>query len=140
MPCAAGVEGFLADEVHAITGLSGHDLLVGRGGVMVRGLWRDALLLNLHSRLAQRVLVQLSQTLYRNENDLYRAASEVAWEIWFSPRESFKIEVTAQHSPLTSLNFAALRVRTPLPTASATGRACAPTWKRATPTCACTCT
>jgi len=77
----------------------------------VRGLWRDALLLNLHSRLAQRVLVQLSQTLYRNENDLYRAASEVAWEIWFSPRESFKIEVTAQHSPLTSLNFAALRVK-----------------------------
>lgn len=111
LPCAAGVEGFLADEVHAITGLSGHDLLVGRGGVMVRGLWRDALLLNLHSRLAQRVLVQLSQTLYRNENDLYRAASEVAWEIWFSPRESFKIEVTAQHSPLTSLNFAALRVK-----------------------------
>ena len=110
-PCAAGVEGFLADEVHAITGLSGHDLMVGRGGVMVRGLWRDAMLLNLHSRLAQRVLVQLSQTLYRNENDLYRAASEVAWEIWFSPRESFKIEVTAQHSPLTSLNFAALRVK-----------------------------
>src|SRR5260221_6385378 len=35
--CAAGVEGFLADEVHAITGLSGHDLMVGRGGVMVRG-------------------------------------------------------------------------------------------------------
>ena len=27
----------------------------------------------------QRVLVQLSQTLYRSENDLYRAASEVAW-------------------------------------------------------------
>ena len=111
LPCAAGVEGFLADEVHAITGLQGHDLMVGRGGVHVRGMWRDAMLLNLHSRLAQRVLVQLSQTLYRNENDLYRAASEVAWEIWFSPRETFKIETTAQHSPLTSLNFAALRVK-----------------------------
>ncbi|MEG1201131.1 MAG: THUMP domain-containing protein, partial [Comamonas sp.] len=111
LPCAAGVEGFLADEVHAITGLQGHDLMVGRGGVHVRGMWRDALLLNLHSRLAQRVLVQLSQTLYRNENDLYRAASEIAWEIWFSTRETFKIETTSQHSPLTSLNFAALRVK-----------------------------
>ena len=111
LPCAAGVEGFLADEVHAITGLEGHDLLVGRGGVHVRGMWRDAMLLNLHSRLSQRVLVQLSQTLYRNEQDLYRAASEVAWEIWFSTRETFKIETTAQHSPLTSLNFAALRVK-----------------------------
>ena len=111
LPCAAGVEGFLADEVHAITGFSGHDLMVGRGGVMVRGTWRDAMLLNLHSRLAQRVLIQLSQTMYRSENDLYRAASEVAWEIWFSTRETFKIEMTAQHSPLTSLNFAALRVK-----------------------------
>ena len=111
LPCAAGVEGFLADEVHAITGADGQDLLVGRGGVLLRGMWRDALLLNLHSRLAQRVLIELSYSQYRNEQDLYRAASEVAWEIWFSPKETFKIEVTSQHSPLTSLNFAALRVK-----------------------------
>ncbi len=111
LPCAAGVEGFLADEVHAITGASGQDLLVGRGGVMLRGAWRDVMLLNLHSRLAQRVLVELALHDYRNENDLYRGASEVAWEIWFDPRHTFKVEVTAQHSPLTSLNFAALRVK-----------------------------
>ena len=111
LPCAAGVEGYLADEVRAITGVGNDDVLTGRGGVMVRGMWRDAMLLNLYSRLAQRVLVELSYTEYRSENDLYRAASEVAWEIWFTPKETFKIEVTAQHSPLTSLNFAALRVK-----------------------------
>ena len=111
LPCAAGVEGFLADEVRAITGVGTDDVLTGRGGVMVRGMWRDAMLLNLYSRLAQRVLVELSYSEYRSENDLYRAASEVAWEIWFTPKETFKIEVTAQHSPLTSLNFAALRVK-----------------------------
>lgn len=111
LPCAAGVEGFLADEVRAITGVGADDVLAGRGGVMVRGMWRDAMLLNLYSRLAQRVLVELSYSEYRSENDLYRAASEVAWEIWFTPKETFKIEVTAQHSPLTSLNFAALRVK-----------------------------
>ena len=111
LPCAAGVEGFLADEVHQITGLTGDDLLVGRGGVLLRASWRDALLLNLNSRLAQRVLVQLAQGLYRNENDIYALASGIAWEIWFTPRQSFKVEVTAQHSPLTSLNFAALRTK-----------------------------
>ncbi len=111
LPCAAGVEGFLADEVHQLTGLTGHDLLTGRGGVLLRASWRDALLLNLHCRLAQRVLVQLGQRLYRSENELYELASSVAWEIWFTPRQSFKIEVTAQHSPLNSLNFAALRVK-----------------------------
>ncbi|MFM1908135.1 MAG: hypothetical protein RLZZ591_1812, partial [Pseudomonadota bacterium] len=111
LPCAAGVEDYLAAEVHGLTGLMGEDLLLRRGGVLARASWRDAMRLNLHSRLAQRVLVQLSYTEYRNEQDLYRAASEVAWEIWFTPRESIKIEVTAQHSPLNSLNFAALKIK-----------------------------
>ena len=111
LPCAAGVEGFLADEVHRITGLTGNDLLTGRGGALLRASWRDALQLNLHSRLAQRVLVQLAHRPYRSENDLYELASSVAWEIWFTPRQTFKVEVTAQHSPLTSLNFAGLRVK-----------------------------
>ena len=67
--------------------------------------------LNLHSRLAQRVLVQLSHTPYRAEDDLYQAAGAVAWEIWFTNKESFKVEVTAQHSPLKSLNFAGLKIK-----------------------------
>ena len=111
LPCAAGVEDLLAAEVHDLTGLMGQDLLTRRGGVMARASWRDAMLLNLHSRLAQRVLVQLSYTDYRNEQDLYRAAADVAWEIWFTPKQSIKVEVTAQHSPLTSLNFAALKIK-----------------------------
>ena len=111
LPCAAGVEDFLADEVHALTGLTGHDLLTGRGGVLLRSSWRDALALNLHSRVAQRVLVCLGAQPYRSEDDLYALASGIAWEMWFTPRQSFKIEVTAQHSPLKSLNFAALRVK-----------------------------
>jgi putative N6-adenine-specific DNA methylase len=111
LPCAAGVEDLLAHEVHDLTGLQGQDLLTRRGGVMARASWRDAMRLNLHSRLAQRVLVQLSYTDYRSEQDLYKAASEVAWEIWFTPKQSIKVEVTAQHSPLTSLNFAALKIK-----------------------------
>ena len=111
LPCAAGVEGFLADEVHARTGLAGNDLLVGRAGVLLSASWRHALLLNLHSRLAQRVLVQLAHGAYRREDDLYALAQAIVWELWFTPRQSFKVEVTAQHSPLQSLNFAALRVK-----------------------------
>ena len=111
LPCAAGVEDYLAAEIQRTTGLPQQDIHKQRGGVALNGSWRDALLLNLHSRLAQRVLVQLSFTNYRNEQDLYRAASEVAWEIWFTPRQTIKIEVTAQHSPLTSLNFAALKIK-----------------------------
>jgi putative N6-adenine-specific DNA methylase len=111
LPCAAGVEEYLLPEVQQITGLGGQAVQKRRGGVALNGAWRDVMLLNLHSRLAQRVLVLLSYTEYRNEQDLYRAASEVAWEAWFTPRQSIKVEVTAQHSPLTSLNFAALKVK-----------------------------
>ena len=111
LPCAAGVEDFLAPEVLRITALPPGCVTKQRGGVAVRSSFEHAMLLNLYSRLAQRVLVLLSFTEYRNEQDLYRAASAVEWERWFTPRQSIKVEVTAQHSPLTSLNFAALKIK-----------------------------
>ena len=111
LPCAAGVESYLAQEVQSICGITTDDLRVLRAGVMVRGNWRNVLLLNLHSRLAQRVLVEVAYAPYRQEQDLYATASAVAWEQWFRPKQSFKIEITAQHSPLKSLNFAALKIK-----------------------------
>ena len=111
LPCAAGVEDYLAPEALRITGLPPGCVTKQRGGVAVRSSLNDAMRLNLYCRLAQRVLVLVSYTEYRSENDIYRAAMAVQWERWFTPKESIKIEVTAQHSPLTSLNFAALKVK-----------------------------
>ena len=108
LPCAAGVEELLAAEVRRVVQA---DPQTRRGGVMVQASWRDAQLLNLHSRLSQRVLIQLWHGEYRHEQDLYDAAAGVAWEIWFTPKQSFKVEITAQHSPLKSLNFAALKIK-----------------------------
>jgi putative N6-adenine-specific DNA methylase len=108
LPCAGGVEELLAHEVHRICKVP---VSVMRGGVMLEGSWRDAMLLNLHSRLAMRVMIELAHKPYQNERDLYAAASEVAWEIWFTPKNTFKIEMTSQHSPLKSLNFAALTIK-----------------------------
>ena len=108
LPCAAGVETLLAAEVQRITGIQGK---AWRAGVQLQGSWREALQLNLHSRLAQRVLIELQHGQYRSEQDLYNAAASVAWEVWFTPNQTFKVEITAQHSPLTSLNFAALKIK-----------------------------
>ena len=49
LPCAAGVEDFLAQEVHAITGRAGADLQVLRAGVRVHAAWRDVLTGHLHA-------------------------------------------------------------------------------------------
>ncbi|MEN9538415.1 MAG: hypothetical protein RLZZ126_650 [Pseudomonadota bacterium] len=113
LPCAAGVEDLLLAEVQRVLG--GMQSAKQRGGVVLHAgldaFWPAVQRLNLHSRLAQRVLLRLSETPYRNEKDLYRAAKEVPWEEWFTPRQSIKVEITAQHSPLQSLNFAALTVK-----------------------------
>ena len=108
LPCAAGVENLLAAEVQRITGIEGK---AWRAGVQLQASWREALQLNLHSRLAQRVLIELQHNQYRSEQDLYNAAASVAWEVWFTPAQTFKVEITAQHSPLQSLNFAALKIK-----------------------------
>jgi putative N6-adenine-specific DNA methylase len=111
VPCAAGVESFLAYEVAQITALPASDLQTLRGGVQLQASWRAAMQLNLHSRLGMRVLIQLAHQPYASEDDIYNAASAVAWEMWFTAKQSFRVEITAQHSPLKSLNFATLRVK-----------------------------
>ncbi len=111
LPCAGGVEELLCAEVKRITGYTDDAVRTLRGGVQVQGSWRDALQLNLWSRLAMRVMVQLQHRPYHQERDLYDAAADVSWEVWFTPRNTFKIDITAQHSPLKSLNFAALTIK-----------------------------
>ena len=111
LPCAGGVESYLAEEVARICGEGAREVRTARGGVQLLATWTEVMKLNLHSRLAQRVLVQLSHQPYRAEQDLYDAAGAVAWEDWFTPRDSFKIELTSHQSPLKSLNFAALRIK-----------------------------
>ena len=108
LPCAAGVEGLLADEVRRIAGRAAE---AGRGGVFVDGDERLAMRLNLESRLAQRVLWPLVQGPYRDEGDLYALAHDVRWADWITPSQTLKVDVSARRSPLKSLHFAALRVK-----------------------------
>jgi putative N6-adenine-specific DNA methylase len=79
--------------------------------VQLLATWPEVMKLNLHSRLAQRVLVEVAHAPYRSEADVYAVAAAVAWEDWFDVKQTFKVEITAQHSPLKSLNFAALKVK-----------------------------
>jgi putative N6-adenine-specific DNA methylase len=111
LPCAAGVESYLATEVATVLQRPVGEVHAARAGVSVQASWRDVLLLNLHVRLAQRVLVRLRHGNYRSEDDIYALAREVPWELWFGVKQTFKVDLTAQRSPLKSLNFAALRVK-----------------------------
>lgn len=109
LPCAAGVEGLLADEVAAV--LPGAQVQTERGGVRLEGGPDEVMALNLECRLPQRVLVEVAEGEYRDENDLYELARGVDWTQWITPRHTLRVDTTAQRSPLKSLNFAALRIK-----------------------------
>lgn len=81
------------------------------GGVKCRGSLAAAYRINLHSRLASRVLLRLTTGRYRSEDDLYRMALLQPWEEWFGNDCTLRVDTTAIRSPLTSLNFATLRIK-----------------------------
>ena len=109
LPCAAGVEAFLAEEVQRT--LPKARVHAARGGVALAGDPLEVMTLNLESRLAQRVLIEVAHGSYRDENDIYELAGSVEWAEWITPQHTLRVDTTAHRSPLRSLNFAALRVK-----------------------------
>lgn len=107
-PCPRGLEALLADELGAL-GASGVQAVAG--GVGFSGDWGVCYRANLWSRLASRVLWRVAQFDYRSEDDVYAAARDVHWFDLFDVRRTLRVNVTAQKSPLKSLEFATLRVK-----------------------------
>ncbi|MFM7523320.1 MAG: class I SAM-dependent RNA methyltransferase [Betaproteobacteria bacterium] len=112
-PCPRGLEIALAEELHEIATLSAtlkiHNSVPG--GVHCSGTLQDAMRLNLHSRIASRVLLRIAQSGYINENDVYDLALGATWEDWFELEHTIRVDVNAIKSPLKSLEFATLRIK-----------------------------
>jgi putative N6-adenine-specific DNA methylase len=66
---------------------------------------------NLWSRIASRVLWRVHSFQYRNEDDIYKATRALDWPQLFRVERTLRVNLTAQKSPLTSLEFATLRVK-----------------------------
>jgi putative N6-adenine-specific DNA methylase len=108
VPCAQGVEGLLAAELSVIADRAAE---AGRGGAGVDGELALAMRINLECRLGQRVLWPLIDGPYRDEHALYELARQLPWTDWITPEQTLRVDVQAHHSPLKSLNFAALRIK-----------------------------
>ncbi|MSQ21476.1 MAG: class I SAM-dependent RNA methyltransferase [Betaproteobacteria bacterium] len=107
-PCPRGLEEPLAAELKS---LGGTDVALLPGGVQFRGTIELSYRVNLWSRIASRVLLQVKRAEYQNEQDLYDLARSVRWGGWFAPDQTLRVDVTAIRSPLRSLEFATLRVK-----------------------------
>lgn len=117
-PCPRGLESALAEELReiaqypavvAVAPFEVHREMPG--GVSFSGEMTAAYAVNLHSRIASRVLLRVAQRGYRHEDDIYALTRQQRWEQWFSPDETLRIDITAHKSQLRSLNFTALRVK-----------------------------
>lgn len=112
-PCPRGLEIALADELQEIasrsTTLKVHNQVPG--GVHCSGQMSDAMLINLHSRIASRVLLRIAHSSYANENHIYDLALGSSWENWFDVDHTIRVDVTAIKSPLKSLEFITLKIK-----------------------------
>ena len=81
------------------------------GGVAFGGTWESCYRANLGSRVASRILWRVGEFAYRNEHELYAAAKAVDWPRFFALERTLRVNVTAQKSPLKSLEFATLRIK-----------------------------
>ncbi|ANQ86637.1 THUMP domain-containing class I SAM-dependent RNA methyltransferase [Azoarcus olearius] len=107
-PCPRGLEALLADELRALGAATAEAV---HGGVSWSGDWQACYRANLESRLATRVLWRVGSGRYRAEVDIYKLAYSVTWAKWFTPDDTIRVFVTAQKSPLKSLEFITLRIK-----------------------------
>jgi putative N6-adenine-specific DNA methylase len=109
------MEQALADELAEIAQTTGSATLKVHnqvpGGVHCSGADTDAYRINLHSRIASRVLLRIANRNYANENDIYDLVLEQPWEDWFSVDHTIRVDITAIKSPLTSLEFTTLKIK-----------------------------
>ncbi len=106
--CPRGLEALLADELRV---QGAENLAPTYGGVAFSGKFELCYRVNLHSRLASRVLWRIGGGEYDNEEDIYQGSLSLDWPSLFSVERSIVVKMTAQKSPLKSLEFATLRIK-----------------------------
>ncbi len=112
-PCPRGMEIALAEELAEIAAMDKTMAVHNQvpGGVHCSGSLQDGWRINLHSRIASRVLMRMGHSSYANENDIYDLVLEQPWEDWFGYHHTIRVDVTAVKSPLKSLEFTTLKIK-----------------------------
>lgn len=103
---APGLEPWLARELNAL-GISGQTV---PGGVTfasdIGGVYR----VNLHSRLASRVIVRIAEFRARALGELARRTAAIPWEEWLAPGAELRVRVSSRKSRLYHTGAVAERV------------------------------
>ena len=95
-PCPRGLEDLLVTELQA---LGAADARPAPGGAAFRGdmalCWR----INLCSRIASRVLLQLVKAPYKTDKEVYDATFAIDWPTLFEVAKSIRVDVNDVLAP-----------------------------------------
>ena len=89
LKCFYGFEAVLADELKEL-GYPETELL--NRAVQLKGTWADVYKLNLYSRCAISVLVEIDKFYIQTEEDLYKRAARIKWHELFDVKKTFAIK------------------------------------------------
>ncbi|WP_154886064.1 THUMP domain-containing class I SAM-dependent RNA methyltransferase [Neisseria sicca] len=106
--CPRGLEAPLSQELEQ---LKCQDIRAVDGGVACKGGMEQVYRINLHSRTASRVLLRLTKSGYRSEQDIYKAAKNIRWTNWFDLEQTFKVKVEGKRAQVKSLDFVGLKIK-----------------------------
>jgi len=84
-----GFEETLADELNE---LGYAECTILNRAVQLKGTWKDVYFLNLHSRCAISVLIEISKFMIKDEKDIYKKAKEIQWTELFDIKKSFAVK------------------------------------------------
>lgn len=107
-PCPRGLEELLVKE---LTQLGAKEVNAVGGGVNFSANWETVYRINLHSRIAIRVLWLLGQGKVETEHDLYLLTKKIAWHTYFGLDKTFRVKVEAKKTKFQNLGFLALTIK-----------------------------
>ena len=108
LKCFFGFEEVLMEELQE---LGFNNLRKGNRAVSLNGSWRDVYYLNLYSRCAISVLVEITRFPFRNEKDIYDAALSVNWSRLFHERNTFAVRGAIQTKKVKNTHYPFLLVK-----------------------------
>ena len=103
-----GLEQLLTEE---LISLGATDVIATTAGAQFKATMNTIMQLNLQSRLASRIMLEVGFGEYHNEDDIFAIASRIYWREWFDVDMSIKVKTSAINSPLKSLEFITLKVK-----------------------------
>lgn len=106
--CPRGLEALLVEELSAQHALK---IVATDGGVSFEGNLETMYRVNLHSRIATRIMSRVTHGHYSTEEDIYKATFKLNWPSWFKVNQTIRVKVTGVKCPLKSLDFVTLRIK-----------------------------